>query len=31
MYLFGSLEGKKMLEQKKDELMGGAPKPGSKR
>ncbi len=31
MHLFGSLEGKKMLEQKKDELMGGAPEPGSKR
>jgi hypothetical protein len=31
MHLFGSLEGKKMLEQKKDEMMGGAPEPGSKR
>jgi hypothetical protein len=31
MYLFGSLEGKKMLEQKKDELMGGTFEPGSKR
>ena len=31
MHLFGSLEGKEILEQKKDELMGRAPEPGSKR
>jgi hypothetical protein len=30
MHLFGSLEGKKMLEQKKDELMGGALQAGRK-
>jgi hypothetical protein len=30
MHLFGSLEGQKMLEQKKDEVMGGAPERGRK-
>ena len=31
MHLFGSLEEQKMLEQKKEQMVGGPPAPGSKR